>query len=180
MLRNAPAAAVGPPAESYDREVDFTAAQTRLAPHNESAWEALRSLAAAEVQPGAPRHALAADSRYMALCREVLEASPGCPPALTLLADVFLAQAALLGEAAAAAEGAGDDDMMRTSSGGEAAAAAAGAAEDAPAQALDRRHAAAAAAEARRLARLVLERLAVADPIKRPYLRLELAALAAS
>lgn len=168
VLRAAPQAAVGPPAEAYAREVAFACAQARLAPHNESAWDALRGLAAHGAQPGAPRHALAADPRYLALCREVLDAAPGCAPALALLADVFLSQAALLSEAAAAAQAA--EDASASGSAGEPAAA----------PLLDRRHAKAAADEARRLARLALERLVAADPLKRPYLRLELAALAAA
>lgn len=161
VLRAAAAAAVGTPQEAYDREVDFAASKAALAPHSEAAWEALRGLAAL---PGAPSHALAADARFLGLARQVLDRAPACPPALALLADVFLEQAALLGEAAAAAAAA--------EAGPEGAAAGA--------PALDRRHAAAAAAEARRLARQALERLAAADPIKRPYLRLELAALAAA
>ena len=166
VLRSAPAAAVGTPREAYDREADFAAGKAALAPHSEAAWEALRALAAL---PGAPSHALAADSRFLGLARQVLSQAPACPPALAVLADVFLEQAALLGDAAAAAAAA--------ETGG---AGAEGAAVSASEGGLDRRHAAAAAAEARRLARQVLERLAAADPIKRPYLRLELAALAAA
>lgn len=177
VLRAGPEAAVGPPAEAYSREVDYACAQARLAPHNESAWEALRGLAAAGAQPGAPRHALAADPRYLSLCREVLDAAPGCAPALALLADIFLAQAVLLGEAAAQAQAAEQPAASGATGAGAAAAPEAAAAAAAP---LDGRHARAAAAEARRLARLALERLAAADPLKRPYLRLELAALAAA
>ena len=163
VLRNAPPAAVGLPAEAYAREVEFAAAQARTAPHSESAWEVLRELAGG---PGAPPHALASDARYLAACREVLDAAPGCSPALALLADVLLAQAALLGEAAEAAA---------AREGGDGAGKAAAASGAPP---LDRRHAAAAAVEARRLARLALERLAATDPLRRPFWRLELAALA--
>jgi hypothetical protein len=149
VLRNAPAAALGPPREAYEREVEWAGGQLRLAPHNESAWEALRGLAAGGGGLAAPRRALAADPRYLELCREVLVAFPACAPALSLLADVFLEQGALLEEAAAGGGGA------------DPAAARAG------------------AAAARRLAREVLGRQLVADPIRRPYLRARLAALAA-
>lgn len=143
VLRSAPAAALGPPREAYDREVDWTAGQLLLAPHNDSAWEALRGLAAGGGGLAAPRRALAADARYLSLCREVLDSFPACVPALSLLADVFLEQATLLEEA----------DR------GEGPAAA-------------------GAAAARRLAREVLGRQLVADPVRRPYLRMRLTALA--
>ena len=165
VLRAAPAAAIGTPQEAYDREVDFAAGKAALAPHSEAAWEALRAMAAL---PGAPGHALAADARFLALARQALGRAPAGPPALALLADVFLEQAGLLSEAASAA--AATEAGSASAEGGAAGTEAA----------LDRRHAAAAAAEARRLARQALERLAAADPIKRPYLRLELAALAAA
>lgn len=163
---------MGAPREAYDREVAFAAAQLRLVPHNESVWEALRSLAAppwpaqagGAAGLGPPPHALAADPRYLELCREVLGGAPGCAPALSMLADVLLEQAALLEEAAAAAAAAGESS---DDGGGEAPAGAEGQA------------AAASAAVARRLARQVLQRQLVADPIKGPYLRLELAALSA-
>ncbi|PRW32925.1 farnesyltransferase geranylgeranyltransferase type-1 subunit alpha [Chlorella sorokiniana] len=100
VLRAAPPAAVGTAQEAYGREVEFASNKAALAPHSEAAWEALRSLAAL---PGAPRHALAADTRFLALAQQVLGSAPACSPALALLADVFLEQAALLSEAAAAA-----------------------------------------------------------------------------
>jgi hypothetical protein len=168
VLRAAPpAAGLGAPAEAYDREVDFAAAKLRLAPHNEAAWEALRSLAAAGGEGGgAPGFALAADPRYLALCREVLAAAPACPPALALLADVLLEQAALLRSAL---------DGMGVSGSGSSGGSDAAPGGQAPC--MSRRAGEAAAAEARRLARRVLERLAVADPIRRPFLAAELAAL---
>lgn len=184
VLRNAPPTAIGPPAEAYDREVDFVARQLCAAPHNESCWEVLRALAAG---PGAPPRALAADPRYLQLCREVLggEGSdgglPACAPALSLLADVLLEQAALLRDAAALLLGStasGD----RGHDGGAAGAGAAGAAagDAGGASALDPAALAAAVAAARRLTAQVLERQLAADPIKRPYLRLELASVEAA
>jgi hypothetical protein len=162
------AAGLGAPGEAHNREVDFAAAKLRLAPHNEAAWEALRSLAAAGGESGgAPGFALAADPRYLGLCREVLAAAPACPPALALLADVLLEQAALL---RAALDYMGASSGSGSGSGGDTATAG-------QAPGMSRRAGEAAAAEARRLARRVLERLAVADPIRRPFLAAKLAAL---
>ena len=160
VLHNAPVAAVGPPSEAYDREVDFTARTLRLAPHNESGWEALRALMGAH--PGAPRRALAADPRPLGLCREVLAGTPGCAPALSLLGDVLLEAAALLRDAA----------RLLGSDGGPTAAATG--------RALDAKAAQVAAAAAQRLAREALERQLAADPMKRPFLGAELAAVDAA
>lgn len=170
VLRSAPESVLGTPREAYDRELEFAAAKLQLAPHNACAWEMLRSLAAAPAAAverlqkaggglEAPPHALAADPRYLDLCRETLGQFPACAPALALLADIFLEQARLLEEVSVSEAAAGGGDM-------------------APA-AVDAQAAAAGAAAARRLAREVLDRLLVADPIKRPFLRLELAALGA-
>ena len=60
--------------------------------------------------------------------------------------------------------------------GGDSSAGGGSAAGQAPGG-MSRRAGEAAVVEARRLARRVLERLAVADPIRRPYLAAELAAL---
>ncbi|KAL4422871.1 hypothetical protein ABPG75_009068 [Micractinium tetrahymenae] len=188
VLRNAPPSAIGPPAEAYDREVDFAARQLRQAPHNESCWEALRALAAG---PGAPRLALAADPRYLQLCREVLGGAedgdggglPACAPALSLLADVLLEQAALLQDAAvlvrSGSDSGGDGQDCGAAAGPTGDAAAATAAAAGP-QTLDPATLEAAVAAARRLAAQALERQLAADPIKRPYLTLELAAVEAA
>lgn len=174
VLRNAPPSVAGPPPEAYDREVDFATRQLHAVPHNESGWEALRALAAG---PGAPDRALAADPRYLQLCREVLGGAedgggsglPGCAPALSLLTDVLLEQAALLQGAAALLQ----VSSASSDGGQEGDAPAAGA----PTLSLDAVETAAAAA--RRLAVQALERQLAVDPIKRTYLRLELAAVEA-
>lgn len=175
VLRNAPPSVAGPPPEAYDREVDFATRQLHAVPHNESGWEALRALAAG---PGAPDRALAADPRYLQLCREVLGGAedgggsglPGCAPALSLLADVLLEQAALLQGAAALLQ----VSSASSDSGQDGDAPAA----EAPTLSLDAVETAAAAA--RRLAVQALERQLAVDPIKRTYLRLELAAVEAA
>lgn len=78
------------------REVDFVATKLRLAPHNESAWNYLRGLAAL---PGTPSRSAATDARWRAACEEALAAEPSCAPALALLADVYAEQAGMLGAA---------------------------------------------------------------------------------
>ncbi len=120
----------------------------QVAPHNESAWNYLRGLAGL---PGAPPRAVAADARWRRACEEALARQPSCAPALALLADIFAEQAALLDQAAAA--------------GAEPAGAGASG---------DLAH---AAALARQLAREVLGKLAVADPIRAGYYRYRAAGL---
>ena len=70
------------------------------APHNESAWAYLQGLAGLA---GAPAHTAAVDERWRRTCEKVLARHPSCTPALSLLADVYAAQEALLEQAASPA-----------------------------------------------------------------------------
>ena len=156
VVAEAPLEATGPAADSYSREVDLVASKLRLAPHNEAAWGYLRGLA---VLPGVPGGGLAADARVLAACREALAAQPSCVPALGLLTEVLLAQAALLEEAAqrvSGSAGSGDASGSRAARWEEAAA------------------------RARCDAATALCKLAVADPLRRSYYELQLASAQAS
>ncbi|GAB4820132.1 hypothetical protein N2152v2_007178 [Parachlorella kessleri] len=86
----------GTQAELNGREVDFVVSKIHAAAHNESAWAYLRGLAGLV---GAPEHAAAVDERWRRTCEEVLTRHPSCAPALSLLADVYAGQAAVLEQA---------------------------------------------------------------------------------